>query len=262
MTPIMKDIKHPLCDCGVRAYYGKPGTNCSACYTHRIPGMIRRSNSKCKRCSAPAIYGRNYQNLHCEKHKVEGEENYVEQICTSCGLTMILDAIGKCEYCNPETYNRRRLEKQNALMEYLDKHKLPGTSTDKIVDGGVCGKERPDRIYDCGEFVIILECDENQHKERSCECEQTRMVNIAQSFGGTPVYFIRFNPDHYSPYDDEADCEKLQKRYSTLTKFIKDTMSKSIKLPHAFASAFYMYHDGWKILQEENWAVLSPFAES
>jgi hypothetical protein len=255
----MKDVKHPLCDCGIRAYYGKPGTNCSVCYIHRSPGMIRRSNSKCKKCSAAAVYGKNHQNLHCEKHKLEGEENYVEQNCIGCGLTMVLDTTGKCEYCNPETYATRRLEKQKALMEYLDKHKLPGNSTDKIVEGGVCGKERPDRIFDCGEFVIILECDENQHKERSCECEQTRMVNIAQSFGGTPVYFIRFNPDYYNPYDDDVDCEKLQKRYSTLAKLLNDMIKKKITLPKALASAIYLYHDGWESLQKQEWIKLLEF---
>lgn len=84
-----------------------------------------------------------------------------------CGLTMILDADKKCEFCVPTKFNAGRLAKQNALMDFLDKRGLKGTSTDKIVEGGVCGKERPDRIFDNGSFVVILECDEHQHMDRA-----------------------------------------------------------------------------------------------
>jgi hypothetical protein len=80
---------------------------------------------------------------------------------------MILDADKKCEFCVPTKFNAGRLAKQNALMDFLDKRGLKGTSTDKIVEGGVCGKERPDRIFDNGSFVVILECDEHQHMDRA-----------------------------------------------------------------------------------------------
>jgi len=87
-----------------------------------------------------------------------------------------------------------RLAKQNDLMNYLDARDLKGVSTDIVIDKGECGKERPDRVYDFGDKIVILECDEYQHRDRQCLCEQTRMVNIGQSFGGIPVYFIRWNP--------------------------------------------------------------------
>jgi hypothetical protein len=50
-------------------------------------------------------------------------------------------------------------------MDSLDARDLKGDSTDKIVEGGICGKERPDRIYDLGDKIIVLECDEHQHRE-------------------------------------------------------------------------------------------------
>ena len=88
-------------------------------------------------------------------------------------------------------------------MAYLDYQGLVGTSTDKMVDGGKCGRERPDRLFELPVRVLIIECDENQHKERACECEQTRMVNIGQSFGGLSVYFIRWNPDNFKGLENE-----------------------------------------------------------
>jgi hypothetical protein len=44
---------------------------------------------------------------------------------------------------------------------------------------------------------VILEVDENQHKSNDASCEYIRMFNIAQSLGGTPTRFIRYNPDEY-----------------------------------------------------------------
>ena len=62
-------------------------------------------------------------------------------------------------------------------MAYLDYMGLHGTLADKMVDGGKCETERPDRVFELADRVIIVECDESQHKERACVCKQTRMVN-------------------------------------------------------------------------------------
>jgi hypothetical protein len=112
---------------------------------------------------------------------------------------MILDNNNKCEFCNPTMFKTYNLAKQNNLMDYLDTlSNIPSPiSTDKIVNGGECGKERPDRIYDFNDKIIIVECDEHQHTNYTQECEKIRMINICQSFGGLPVYFIRWNPDNY-----------------------------------------------------------------
>ena len=73
-------------------------------------------------------------------------------------------------------------------MDYLNSRELVGMSTDVIIDHGECGAERPDRVFDFGNKIIILECDEDQHRYRICECEQTRMVNISQSFNHRPSF--------------------------------------------------------------------------
>jgi hypothetical protein len=136
-------------------------------------------------------------------------------------------------------------------MAYLDARDLAGTSTDIQIDGGVCGKERPDRVYDFGDKIVILECDEHQHKDRQCLCEQTRMINIGQSFGGVPVYFIRWNPDEYST--DKKTQDSLKKRYTLVGDLIRDIRDGIHTLPNALVSALYMYYDGWGGLKEEEW---------
>ena len=142
---------------------------------------------------------------------------------------------------------------------YLDFNNLKGKSTDTIIENGLCGKERPDRVYESQSFILILECDENQHKDRQCSCEQTRMVNIGQAYGGLPVYFIRFNPDDYLPREEKKLVDKIQQRYKLLADLIKSILANKTLLPNALLSAIYMYYDGWSSLEEEKWNIITPF---
>ena len=247
-------------NCITKASYGKPGITKSRCFKHRQSGMILRSNLKCIVCKkSSAIYGQNFNAKHCETHKIAGDINLVERECVSCNLIAILDANEKCEYCNPEQFKRISLSKQNALTDFLDANNFKGDSTDKMINGGECGKERPDRIFDFEDKIIILECDEHQHKDRQCLCEQTRMINIGQSFGGTPVYFIRWNPDNYSPLNDKKEKELLLKRYKLLLNLLKDIKNNKFKLSKSLVSAFYMYYDDWDGIKNEEWKILQSF---
>ena len=262
--PGMIDIKNKRCDfegCTTRPYYGKPGMCPSHCSTHREKGMIKRPKAKCKKCKEPAIFGKNFTNLHCETHKDDDDINLVEKECKSCHLISILDKDDYCEYCNPATYKTARLAKQTALMDYLDSQTLIGSSTDKIANPS-CGKERPDRVFETPEFILILECDENQHRDRACSCEQTRMVNIGQAYGGISVYFIRWNPDNYCPASDRKQCEDIKKRHKLVGDLIKHILNKRIELPKdALVAALYMYFDEWDGLDKEEWKVITPLED-
>ena len=89
----------------------------------------------------------------------------------------------------------------------------------------------------------MFECDEHQHRDRACDCEQTRMVNIGQSFGGTPVYFIRWNPDDYTPSNSRKQPESIEKRYKLVAELIHAIKDNKYKLPSALVSAIYLYYD-------------------
>ena len=264
-TSDMVDVRHRNCvECEQRDYYGKPGKPTTHCFKHRKIGMIRNSNSKCKssNCKESAIYGKNFLPTYCETHKNDDDINFVERECISCNLIMILDDNNKCEYCNPESFKSIKLLKQNALMDYLDANNLKGESTDKIVNGGSCGKERPDRVYDFGDKIVILECDEYQHKNRQCVCEQTRMVNLGQSYGGIPVYFIRWNPDDYKQPNTDKKPDTILQRHKLVKDFIKDIKNNKLKLPVALVSAFYMYYDDWERLNNDNWEIITALEKN
>ncbi len=265
-TPEMVNVKDRKCQhlgCATHAWYGIPGKPPTHCAKHREAGMIQRPNSNCISCKGPAIYGINLKPRHCETHKVDEDVNLTERKCISCGLLYVLDKDNRCENCNPETFARAALAKQNALMAYLDVHGHPGTSTDdRIIDGGVCGKERPDRVIDLGDKILVIECDENQHRERACSCEQARMVNIAQSFGGVPVYFIRWNPDNYKT--EKKTQVPLTQRYALLAELLDAIKTGKHVVPHGLVSVFYMFFDGWHgrpSMSESNWTTILEFAK-
>ena len=252
----MIDIKNKTCifvGCKSRPIFGKPGIKISHCSKHREIGMIKRSFAKCKNCKNPAIFGINYTNLYCETHKRDIDINLVENECKSCKLISILNKDNLCEYCNPLIFKTARLAKQNALMNYLDCINLKGNSTDKTVNPS-CGLERPDRVFETNEFILILECDENQHKNIVCSCEQIRMVNIGQGYGGIPVYFIRWNPDNYNSY---KSCDDINKRHKFVGKFIQSILDNRVTLPKHLVSAIYLYYDDWDGLSKEDWKIIT-----
>ena len=68
---------------------------------------------------------------------------------------------------------------------------------DRQIDSECSSRKRPDiriELYTCS---IILECDENQHKNYGNECELNRMQLIYKDLGNRKIVFIRFNPDSY-----------------------------------------------------------------
>jgi hypothetical protein len=139
--------------------------------------------------------------------------------------------------------SKQRLIKQTNIFEYLDCRNLKGDSDDKQIPGG--GKERPDRIYYFYDIILIVECDEHQHKKYKSDAEISRMSNIQKSLTNErPVYFIRFNPDPYIP---APNCKvvDIRARHQTLGDIIENIRDGYMELPNAPLSACYMYYDGF-----------------
>jgi hypothetical protein len=245
--------KCELCD--VECLYGRPLNPISRCFQHREKGMIKRSNAKCQTCNVNlSTYGFNFTAFRCENCKLESDENLTERKCKLCNLDMVLNKDEICEFCDPEIFQRCILAKQNALKLALETNELKISSVDRIIDNGYCGKERPDFVFDFEKYIIILECDEHQHKDRQLTCETTRMINITQSYGGIQVYFIRWNPDDYKPFDKNKKMIPINTRHKTVANFIKSIQNGEYNLPtDNLASCLYMYYDGWNTLEDSNW---------
>lgn len=78
---------------------------------------------------------------------------------------------------------------------------------DKKIEGG-CSLRRPDILIDKLTHCIIIECDEEQHK--NYDCENKRTMELFKDLGNRHLIIIRFNPDCYTKKNKnkEKSCFK------------------------------------------------------
>ena len=260
----MIDVKNKNCkagSCSAQAQYGIVGESASRCRSHIEKGMIKYPNRKCNHlhCKETAQYGHEgCYPLYCELHYNRTEHiNLMEQVCSGCGLMNILRN-GMCMFCNPIT-TREFLRKQNDVKEWLHHQGYSIISSDKRIEGGVCGKERPDFIIETSYgFFIVIEVDEFQHFSYLPECEIARMINISQSLG-SPTMFIRYNPDKYNIGFTKHDTGPSY-RYKVLKRWIDTCMQLSVDniKDHGFCSQVKLFYNDFNEHQNSLETIL-PF---
>ena len=241
-------------NCDKTASFGFSGKRPEFCASHRKKNTIFQPRKRCLEagCKELAVYGIRVHE-HCASHRLEGELNISETPCRSCGLLGLVDKNGNCETCDPETFKRVRLAKQNMVRDYLVREGFQFKTVDRMIDGGACGRERPDFMLDCGTHILIIEVDEEQHSGRACECEQTRMVNISQS-NGMPTIFLRWNPDRYKTSKKGIPMAATSKRLAVLKEWALHLMKNA---PVEFLSVMYLYFDGYQYGEEKLETILA-----
>ena len=95
----------------------------------------------------------------CEEHKSSEHTNLVHQTCVVCSVLDIVDHEGRCSTCSDYLNKRLHLRKQRLVRSWiLGEPALAGFEIyDRPMDGGVCGKERPDFMWDVGTHRVFLE---------------------------------------------------------------------------------------------------------
>lgn len=73
-----------------------------------------------------------------------------------------------------------------------------------------CSDRRPDIRIECLAHTIVVECDEDQHKQSAYLNDSERTEEIFQDLGSRPLVMLRFNPDSYT-----EDGRRLQGCFST-----------------------------------------------
>lgn len=248
----MIDVTAIRCDeCTITAGFNYPGLQQIKCSLHKKAGMIAEPRKKCNSCKEPAIYGKKVQ-IHCELHKEDGEYNLVEKKCSSCGLTTFVNEKQLCGYCDPTMMKKHDTIKQNDIKLLLDTKKYKYSSYDRIIDAN-CGKERPDFLFDCNSYFVVLEIDEFAHRNQSKgnQCEITRMINVSQTLG-TKTIFIRYNPDSFKVANCRNEISNI-KRYSQLCSCLDEMLNKKYE-ELEFLSVVYLFYDDYK----ENDFTLTP----
>jgi len=209
----MIDIKTAKCteiNCIIIPCYNYPGEKkVLYCLKHKKDGMIDIKNIICyeNNCIIRASYNTPDQKkaLYCFKHKKETMIDVLNPKCKINGCNIQANQKkykGYCYRCFIYTFPdspilRNHKTKERHVVDFL-KTTFPDYTIkfDERIQYG-CSKRRPDVLIDMGEYIIIVEIDENQHQLYDCSCENKRLMEIFQDCGNRPMAMIRFNPDQY-----------------------------------------------------------------
>lgn len=259
--PGMIDVGRKTClECNTGANYGKLFSQKTHCAKHKKDNEFSNNNPSCEieNCQEQPYYTEDNQNYpkRCENHKFSDDKNIVEKPCGLCGLNNFLNEKNSlCSDC--DKFNKPKLpdRKELIIKRFLENNNISFESHDKTVKSSqywttpetvtttVCSLTRPDFILDYTFFKVCLEVDEFQHRNYLKECEFARMGNIHGDLGGTPLLFIRFNPDPYKKDGKTIREYKSRERY--LLSYLK-SLNEVKKLNYPLVIT-YFYYDNFDV---------------
>lgn len=136
-------------------------------------------------------------------------------------------------YCvlNPDIEIKRRYKTKEFLLGEALKEMNLGVDfiQDKRVQEG-CSKRRPDFLFEMFTHTVIVECDENDHKDYSTTCEIAKLNETFTDLTDRPMVLIRFNSYKYkgkSCFD--KDCKLIKNEWERRIKVLKKEVKKAIK---------------------------------
>ena len=190
-----------------------------------------RIRSTCKNCGGGSICEHNRIRSHCKDCGGGSicEHNRQRSACVQCECSKI------CRICKSKIGNRKYDKlcvtcaiqegyavkrnyktKELSMVEFITQHTDVDWVNDKAYDLG-CSNKRPDLVCDLGSHILIIECDENKHKNGNYICENKRIMELSQDFSENnihrPIVVMRFNPDSYVDSNNQKieSCWKVGK---------------------------------------------------
>ena len=242
-------LHHGTCvECNKRARFGLPGGKGTHCIDHRTDMMVDVVCNICRdiECNSFAIYGmQNERASHCAVHAEPGMINMSTNLCTYEGCDVrVHPEQGTGTLCaNHDTVKRRGVRvKEVKIAHFLKSEDMVWNSWNReITDIRICADVgyRPDFVFERYTHTVVLECDELQHSPKGYSCDNKRMVDIFNSYGGLPVVFIRFNPDRYK-IGGKSRNQLFAQRLSALLTVLKTSLDA---IPQDIFSIIRMYYD-------------------
>ena len=150
--------------------------------------------SQCKLCSPNS----NAFCHNCREYLVTKRTNYL------------------CSFCRPDSPARQRT-REFKVKAFLEQAGYTFIHNRAVNTTTMCRAFRPDFLFDCDTFYVIVECDEDAHRYEDYECERAREYAI-RDFLDRPCVFIRFNPDRCLGSDGKNI--DVRKRYPVLKRTI------------------------------------------
>lgn len=102
----------------------------------------------------------------------------------------------------PEEAQRYHKTHEGQFKKFLDENgEIYTFNRISADDPSICGKYRPDFLFQLASHCIIIEVDEHEHSHEDAACEMVRMFKMTHGIGLHTI-FLRYNPDA------EKDCKK------------------------------------------------------
>ena len=128
----------------------------------------------------------------------------------------------------PIVYNYKIKEKH--FQDFLQ-NTYPAENLEFDKGTKACSQRRPDCVFERFTHIIIVECDEYQHRDYDTTCEIARINELFTDFADRPIVFIRFNPDEYMDKNGvkQPSCFRTVDRFGVLTISNKDTWNDRLQ---------------------------------
>lgn len=229
-----------------RSTFGQAGEKATLCGDCRQPGMIDVKNRRCVCGKHVPHFGlpSSTKGTHCSECASLEMIDVRSQKCDFPGCQVRRDRQRGHRYCaNHDTEARRKSRvRENKVANAIRGWDLPPwTSWNKQIAGtdkDVCGKYRPDFVWEMPGHVVIAEVDEFQHGPSGYACENKRMLDIWNSYGGMPIIIIRWNPDAFKMGETTRKVS-WDKRLQLLRDNLKQHLSGPAPHPFTIHRLFY-----------------------
>jgi hypothetical protein len=218
--------------------------------SHITHKHLKERRYKCKLCE---YKGKTVSNLNQHMRLKHNIGKKTCDICQTKDIGIVKKYLYKgnelkvCQQCYSKEMNGVT-RKEQIVAKYLNKYF--GTEylicQDSKIYGNACTKYRPDFVYASDDLVLIVECDENQHKKRHYSCEDKRISNIFMEFPDKVLFVIRFNPDKQI-IDGVEVKTPVSKRLAGLVEAMKYVTKNYKDLVKGVGGCrlviFYLYYD-------------------
>jgi hypothetical protein len=108
---------------------------------------------------------------------------------------------------------------------------------------GGCSRKRPDMLSAYPQFVLLGECDENQHSgyNGGRSCEEARLSEIYEepAIVGNKMVVLRWNPDGYKPPGSQAKVVSLKERLEIYVALHQHLLAHP---PDAMINVYYLFY--------------------
>ena len=211
-----------------RPLYGFEKGKATHCGDCKEEHMINVMTKLCEVCDlVQPTYGNiKYKATHCFNCKTDDMINVKAETCLreDCD-TFPSNSIyqGYCAWCFANIYPdspiiKNHKTKEKKVVDFI-RSCFPDCDWkfDIIIKGGK-SRRRPDIFLDMGDYYIIIEIDENQHKKYDCTCNNRRTMELSFDVNHKPIVFIRFNPDEYIDENNKkiGSCFSINKETGAL----------------------------------------------